>query len=271
MGGLTKLEQEYVDRKRNGESVVVSQQRTPDGAPFVTLKVDDQPAAKPETEPESTTTVRGLGALSVEDIRRLVAEPARQEVEKPATTAADQQAEPIEIELTKPVDDSKDYFCRHCGWDRREDVKYEPSEGDKEEFVRAVLGSRGFEKLVTRLGGKVSMRFITPSVSEEDRILAQLKKDADADLLGTPEAWWSHLRRYRAAVMLQSISGDGFNRTFKPSTDYETIKEVSDSRFGGVPAHLLSLTLQGLQEVDSVYSQMVWRADQPDFWDGSVG
>lgn len=263
MDGITPMEREYIERRRNGDNVEVTAERTPSGDPIVSLKLVER--EEPAASDQPAASIRPLDGLTLGDIRRLVEGPTP--VQAPITTQAP-AAQPEVVNEPKKDVEPELKFCEMCGWQSGKAVEFIPTEDDKEEFIRSVLGSRGFERIVTRLGGKLKMRFISPTLADEDRILEQLRVEETSGVITTPEMWWTKLRRYRAAVMLVEIRLDT-PRVFKPVAEFAEVLDVVSDRFDDMPAHLLSLVLQGLQETDGVYSYLVRRASQPDFWGGS--
>jgi hypothetical protein len=266
--GLTPMEREAIERRRNGETVGAVEEKTPQGAPIVSLQntVVEPPKEATPTEDgaQQPANVGDMASLSMADLQRMGGADLDSEPEE-------EPAAETEPEVDEPIAEGAPTHCQYCGWDLNESVDVEPTEADKEEFIKSVLGERRFERVVEFLGGKVKIQYHTPTVAEEDAMLQQMRTEEAIGNLTNNEQWWNCLRRFRALCMLRRIELDG-----KIAHEYDyismdgdaPIKEAEEERFKRIPSHLLSFIVQGMSHVDGIYGQLITRAQNPDFWTG---
>jgi hypothetical protein len=290
MGKFTEFEKKALEARRSGNQVEVEQRDKAEGkAPVVSLREfaeapEVPPAAPAPLPPQAEEAPSADENPSAAPAPAVAAPPEDGEAieslkkslfgdEKPITPAE-------ETEEEAPVSEPEDLFarkdCPRCGWVIDNHSIHEPTEDDVLEFMESVLGGRRFEKEVSLLNGKITIRFRTVTVEEEDAITSYLnEKMDDKDIQNTSE-WTMSYNRARLVCMLKEMRlGEGIKK-FPPIKDMACDKETTAKALTRLvdevprdwPAAIYGLITQAMLQMDGTYQTLMARAYDPDFWEG---
>lgn len=291
---LTAMEQRALDAARQGNTVDVGSKGTggapvvdfteiPGGEPEAAMPVplaptEESPPTSEETQPAERPPqpVVANGEISDEDMKsfaRAAVGPPKPEPEaKPA-------AEPEPKEETREVSDSGMGLekCPKCGWQLELDTVPEPEDDDKQEFVRSVLGPRRFRKRYTYFDGKVQIAFRSALTADEEGITRLLNKEIEADKLHTREELRLRWEKLRLSYVLESVEIDGTPVKFEEIKQADVIDDC-DEEFeqvlkhiktrGKWPTSIQTMITYTLDVFDGLYTTLIARTYDPDFWKG---
>lgn len=288
MGGkLTDMEKEALRRSREGKKMTGVQHNTPTGKPVVDLVEEAQ-----GIEPMQVPGTSEIGLVDPAKLReQLAAEEERrtQTEEEQEVTSADldklralaigdaesdkeipeEGADREEVEAIGPKK------CDRCGWEIGKNSKEQPTEEDKQEFMRSILGERRFEKELTYLDGAVRVRYRSTMSSEEDMMVKTLRAMVVEGDVTTPEEWNLKYRYLQLIFCLKAIYIDDKVHEFGEVT-FEEHKylEQQDSfkaaaeRLKKVPTTVRALLNDGLLRFNDVTVALTMRTHDADFWKG---
>lgn len=145
------------------------------------------------------------------------------------------------------------------------DVEAEPTEDDRRNFMRSILGDKQYEKEYVLFGGMVVLKMVDISPKQEDDIFEQLSVDQREGTITTQEDWETQLDRYRAVTNVRDI--------FKSGVSHADMESKPDGLHGKVE-ELLSTTnstmYRGILRAVRVFRRhldiLTERSMQSDFW-----
>ena len=155
--------------------------------------------------------------------------------------------------------------CMKCGWDP-ENAQVEVSEGEKEEYLRAILGSRSYNKNYDLFEGKlkVVMTSLNTVQSEElQNLINQLDKS-------DPQIFVTEAAKVKLIYYLKSVSS--CEEAFTPPEKlekHEDAKKAFNERFGELSEDLLSILIRVLIEFSKLLGQLAEAAFDKNFWKGA--
>lgn len=303
MAKHTKMEQEALDMQRRGERVVVDKKEQAEGPPIVSLREftetrtpepapgplppvaeGEQPLPPPPPEAE-------VGTLPASPVSALPTSQMTEDVEAMNASlfgTVDAEAATEESE-EKPKGLFEQTQCQRCGWVLENQALEEPSDEDKLEFIESILGSRRFVKQVPILGGRLKVTFRTVLVPEEDAITTYLNEQMDGKTVQNEAEWVLAYSRARLVVMLQELDIAGKSKSYETLAErvdrfdnakkeklnkthgadlVEAIREALIEVPAGWPLSIHGLLVQGMATMTEIYSVLMSRAYDPNFWEG---
>lgn len=289
---MTPFEQQALDARREGKKVEVMQQKIPGQAPVVSLRefagVPVGEAPIPAPAPELPATQELVSEVRHAAERTPVSAPVTSEDLEQLKTAIYGAVKPAVVEEEVPVVSSpapdvglRPVKCPRCYWDLDALIN-EPTTEDKLEFVESTLGNRRFTKEVPMLGGKVKVLFRTMTVEEDDAVTDFINEEVIAKRISTGADWSLWFTRCRMVTMLQQLTlADAVQKfpvvnaaNYKPD---EAIKNDSPLRRAmrevptKWPLSIQGMVIQSMAKVDEVYTTLMARAYDTNFWDGLTG
>lgn len=145
-----------------------------------------------------------------------------------------------------------------------EDAQYDPTEEDKQAFVRALLGGNAFEKRYM-LFGQIEAAFVDRTTEQTEQMYALLQKDGTEGRIktDTDEYWTVWLERYSLASNLREYTQTGAGRKTFPPTDklFERAQE-----FVKLPKPLYQALMQSNRVFEVVVDKLTQKAQDPNFW-----
>lgn len=298
---LTPMEKQALEARRMGKKVDAQQLKIPGQAPIVTLREFagmaeapmPVPPPAPEVAPEQPAFAPAPAAAAPEASKKFYsnaeAEPPQQvtkdDLEKLKATMFDEGKQPT------PVDDVEaaaehvglyPKFCPRCFWDLKVATVNEPTKDDKLEFVESVLGNRRFTKEIPMLGGRMSAIFRTVTVEEEDAINEFIQVETAAKRITSTKDWSIWYTRCRMVVMLKRLTLDKTVRDFPEVSDknYAPASEIKGDNSlrralrevpSKWPLSIHGLLIQGMSQVDEIYTTLMSRSGDSSFWQGLTG
>lgn len=294
---FTEFERQALEARRRGNHVEVEQGSPREGkAPVVSLREFTETVQSPPPGPAPMPLPDVPGEMpqmpQAPQVSSVAAAPASDttlEQMKDAmfgkVQSENEETEPEEVEepedddATDPLRELRAKHCPRCGW-LVDDVEFaEPTDEDKLEFVESVLASRRFEKEVSRLGGKVRMRFRTVTVPEEDAITEHLNGKIAGGLIQNSEEWTLEYQRARLVCMLSEVILGGEHKKYpmlKESLHADEKELVAGlSRLvrelpAEWPTSVYGMAVQCMKEMDDTYTHLMSRAYDPNFWKGQT-
>lgn len=144
-----------------------------------------------------------------------------------------------------------------------EEEYYLPTDEDKQAFVRAVLGSRSFEKKFT-LFGAVEAQYVDRTTETTEAVFTQLEQDAAEGKIktSTDEAWATWTERYNTASTLRQFKDQAGVKSF-PQTDklHERALELMK-----LPKPLYQALMQAGRRFEAIVSTLTQKAHDQSFW-----
>jgi len=168
-----------------------------------------------------------------------------------------------------PEKPSEPVLCPHCRQDTLVGPE-EPDVGDKQEFVRTILGGRRYEKKYELFGGaRVALESWT--AREMEKIYDRLELDAAQNLIKDGDDWTIWLERYRLLLALKSvIAKDGkevYMRGDKVDpTNSEFWRSLAEEKFLGLSRPLYQALMETGRRFDLHLETLTKRASSRDFW-----
>lgn len=269
-GRYTDMELQAIKAKREGKRTEVTAQAT-EGQQVVGLEelAPEAPAVQPPAPVSAETLAAGPPPprVSAEDLEKLA------EVAFGPKPGADS----LEEQRVPDVSDTglAQTLCPNCSWDISQPKEYHPTDEDKAEFVRAVLGNRRFHKVVSFLDGKLNVRYRSTTVAEEYQVQEEVKRDTEQGAFGGME-WISLYRKYQLLFMLEEIDYAGNITPYPEITSKAYAIDKGESlikiayeqttRKWGTMVH--AMLLRGCIAMNDIFGEMTTKAEQPDFWRG---
>ena len=143
-------------------------------------------------------------------------------------------------------------------------------DADKQNFVRALLGDKAFEKTYTLFGQITAVyRSRTGKQTEKlyeilDRIAAGSHVGEEAEVkVNTPELWQLWHDRFMLASSLSSVKQTGLSTKNYPDTD-NFVSRVNELLT--LPQPIFQALLQASRDFESLVTAMTDEAQNPDFW-----
>lgn len=177
-------------------------------------------------------------------------------------------------------------FCARCGHDTAITNLPEISDSDRQDFIRAILGGRRYEKAYSLLGGKLNVVFRATTPQEVDLLLEQLRSDSNMERVKSDADYLCQHSRYRMALCISKldIAGVGVQEYGIAVTRWENadrpqgyeqdptrIRYIYDQLVNQWSEPLYNMILicsqQFHQEVD-ILTQRAWTSD---FWPRTAG
>src|ERR1700743_1042351 len=84
------------------------------------------------------------------------------------------------------------------------------TEQDKDAFFRTFLNDEPFIQDVSLFGGKLRLRFKTLSITENDQLLEQIKKDQNEGVADETDHYYVWISAYRLALSLTHVNGEAY-------------------------------------------------------------
>ena len=229
-------------------------------------------------EPQIPTTITQNGQLSSSDIRKfaqIATAPVVEEEEAKTEFIAEvaEKAEEIAEERTEIVNNLHE--CPKCGWNLENTIYDEPTETDKDEFIRSTLGSRRFKKEFEYMGGKVAMVFRSTLRAEELAVVDTLNSEINEKRIRTPEEWTLRNRELRMAAQLESVTIGTNKQEFQAVYNSEDenanlsdkIYKLVDRR-AAWPGSIQSMAIFSQEQFEALHTTLVSRTYDSDFWIG---
>ncbi len=179
-----------------------------------------------------------------------------------------------EVEETKTLQ-----LCPKCGFNlKNEPVK--PTEDDKQQYLRCVLGDKLFEKDYNLYNGAMSITFRARNVKQSELILDTMQARIAAGKLSVANVphYVYEMTRYQLTISVVAIKlRDGEAKTFAPvdKKDLETygatgvnnlLEYAYDYKFGNWPDALLNSVIQVHREFEKLIEILAGRVMDSDFW-----
>jgi len=124
-----------------------------------------------------------------------------------------------------------------------EDLRSEamPTDEDKQNFLRAVLGNRRYEKTYDLFGGQLSVTMIELTPREEDQIFNALAAAQSEGKITTEDSWMLFYERMRMALSVKHVKAGASVHTRDPDSedlDVVTVDSLHEyvDRFKGATA-----------------------------------
>lgn len=284
----TKMEQEALAAARRGNQVTVDQKTVAGAAPVVTLReftAGMTPAAAPGPLPEMPMQqeVPGLPTAPEVPLQKAGSQVPAEDLEamKRALYGAGPEEAPAEPAAPAPAPKEEDMFqnrnCPRCGWQVDQNNVHVPTDADKLEFMESVLGSRPFAKEVELMGGRMRARFRMVTVTEEDAITEYLNQEMEAKRIQNTGEWTLAYNRARLVSMLTWIKLGNDEPVKYPTLedqvkDEGSLVEQLGKRMKEIPKAwpltTYGLMMQAMLSVTDVYSTLMARAYDANFWEG---
>lgn len=172
--------------------------------------------------------------------------------------------------------------CPHCGHDLAKADDTPITDGDKINFVQAILGGQRFKQERLLFGGRLKLVFRSLTSRETDMAFRQIVVDAQSDLksrmVNDTPFYWRNLMTYRMLMSIEKVESD-VSGTIEvpPIEDIETDPVVfPDTKLMAVfdalveqvcpTEQLRSIIGHAYNEFQAVCDKLQVMAEQPDFW-----
>jgi len=152
-----------------------------------------------------------------------------------------------------------------------EDLRSEamPTDEDKQNFLRAVLGNRRYEKTYELFGGHLTITFVELTPREEDQIFSALTAAQTEGKITTEDSWMLFYERIRMALSVKHVKAGSFVHTRDPDSedlDVVTVDSLHEyvNRFKG------ATTFRAIMQVSRLFRTqmeiMLEASLASDFW-----
>lgn len=290
-GKFTEFEKQAMEAKRQGKKVSVDEKDTGDGPPVVSLTefagAETPPPAPGPAQPTPTVAKQEPDAAppsvqSTTPVQEQQGNEADVEQMKEAVFGKVEQPEEEDEYKKGEGEDKETLFepkqCPKCGWNLNDPI-YEPTDEDRLEFMESLLGNRRFVRRAEFMGGKIKATYRTVLVKEEDAITEYLNEKLDRKTIQSETEWMVGYHRARLVVMLQEIEIGGKSKKYDTIAMWaenednlvEGLKKAEEKVAKDWPLSLHGILIQGMEETNKVYSTLMSRAYDPNFWEGQAG
>jgi len=162
--------------------------------------------------------------------------------------------------------------CQKCGWPADKTVAAVPTDSDKQEFIRSVLGSRRYKKTYGYFDDEVRIGMRSLLKAERELILSILTDMVDDGTISSPEDWRVRYTEAELTAVVEFVSVGGSRKDFEEMPlDKDKFKAMSKDKLevmGEWPESIYGMVLNSQQQFNSSHSTMVARTYDPDFWKG---
>jgi hypothetical protein len=145
-----------------------------------------------------------------------------------------------------------------------------PTDDDKENFFRAILGSRRYEKVYELFGGMVKVTMIELTPGEEEHIFTEMGKAQVAGAVTTEDDWAVLFERLRLMHSVKEIQHSGQDSYLRDPDSENLNKIVYTNADAFVSKFSGAVLYQSLMQVSRLFRTqldlMVEAATSPDFW-----
>jgi hypothetical protein len=144
-----------------------------------------------------------------------------------------------------------------------------PTDEDKQEFLRSVLGNRRYQKTYDLFGGQLSVTMIELTPQEEDQIFSALAVAQSEGKILTEDSWMLFYERMRMAYSVKKVAGGPTSYSRDPDAedlDVITVDSLPEyvNRFKG------ATTFRAIMQVSRLFRTqmelMLEASLAPDFW-----
>ena len=168
-------------------------------------------------------------------------------------------------------------LCPRCLWDTSLSI-VEPTEEDKKEYLRCVLGNRSFEKTYLAFGGAVAI-----TLQERNRELAELREhqqklntlkiisETDARMAGLEVL--DNATKTRVATLVRKIKLADNERAISHWTNLteepdgpSIVEQLNNEVFRDISESMTAVLVQVTKEFESLVDTITQRAMNSDFW-----
>ena len=146
------------------------------------------------------------------------------------------------------------------------DEAAEPTEDDRRNFMRSILGDIQYEKEYVLFGGMVVVKMVDISPKQEDEIFEQLAVDQREEIIKTQEDWEIQLDRYRAVTNVRSILKSGVAGDAPENPRKKTLREKVDSICRMTNSTTYRAILRSVKVFRRQLDILTERSMQSDFW-----
>jgi hypothetical protein len=144
-----------------------------------------------------------------------------------------------------------------------------PTDEDKQNFLRAVLGNRRYEKTYALFGGQLLVTLVELTPKEEDQIFSSLAAGQLTQQINTEEDWMVAFERLRMIHSIKKVSAGG--AVYTRDADSEDLDVVT---VDSIPEHVNrfkgATTFRAIMQVSRLFRTqlelMLEAALSPDFW-----
>lgn len=192
---------------------------------------------------------------------------------------------PPAAEAAAPVPSTIPAFCPACGHNMKDVTPIEiPTDEDKQDWLRYVLGAKRFYKTYEAMGGKLKVTLRTRLGGEVDDVFKQLRADIDSGKIqqamipATDAAYMTRLSRLLLTVSLAKLEAEGQPVRVLPELTEEAypksgekdertlVIRAHDALFKDMGEALLSIIVHQLRRFEAMTATMVRRSADVNFW-----
>jgi len=259
---LTEMERQAMAEARNKkeEASETTFDFAEEGTTEVAIEQEDNP-----TDVGGDLVGSGLNSADIEAFSKLAGPSAEVKVEE-----VEEEVEGIEKEAEAIEEDT---ICNRCGYNLSisNDLS-NPTESDKEEFIRSILGSRPFEWKTYCLNDKMSIRFQSITTEEEKRVNELLSKRIEDKKITTMLEWENEREEFRLTLMLKEITlGNdvkSFDKLDISTEDFgvSILKRVNE--IDKYPEAISGVVNLSFRKFNDLYTKLTARSFDADFWKG---
>lgn len=190
----------------------------------------------------------------------------RAELENVAKVVKENAGLQIKEEVLKEAEEEKEVVpCQRCGH-KEGDTK--PPTKDVEEYMRAVLGNRRFDKTYELMRGQIKIKFKTIDAGASERVTKIIDKLA---VLEDPVAFRAVATKINMTYMMASYSLAGEEKKFEVSeaTTPEDVTKDFEERFSDLDESVLQMFTRAMGTFVSLKQSLIDECFDEAFYKGA--
>jgi hypothetical protein len=187
------------------------------------------------------------------------------------TPTASRRTRTKKTEETESADyqNQADVICPRCMFNMGQGNKLiTPSEDDKKEYVRCLLGGRVFEKEYTLYEGQLILKMVALDNTEADRLNKILKEVAN-HVQDNSDVTWAQTEALKVKLLFYMRKGIG-KEEYEPP-EFDTLEDAQaeyENRFGNVAEDVSMIFIQVLSEFTRLLALLSQSGLDQNFWKG---
>lgn len=162
-------------------------------------------------------------------------------------------------------------ICPHCGMNTDTSPFDEPTENDKQEWIRHIMGKNRFCKEYSLYGGKLKIAFKTRTVKENSEVYKYIRnqvnenKISDAPASVNPALMY-YTTRANIVYSLDSLVVEGKAVDLIDSDNFSLMENDLEEYLGAFSQAQIELIVNYLVKFEELCKTLIRRAINPDFF-----
>ena len=166
--------------------------------------------------------------------------------------------------------EEKSELCPRCGWEIEAEISIEPTDEEKEEFLKCVCAGQSFAKEYELFGGNVRFRFKTKEVRMVNGVGEAVRRLTYLEVLKTPQemVYVTNLLSFISSIEWIEMRGQKLAIPAIDPTD-EKFYDKCGAAIANFPEMVSFAVKEKFGEFEALVNHMTANADNPKYWRGN--